>query len=118
MASQPVLNDGELAQYARRVGDRWPLEQAIVGGARVDDARGVVPQRERGPEYVVILVSEAFEGVPWLERVHEASSLWDAGAMGAPAELHCYTAAELERRRDTAAVVRWAFERGVPIMDV
>ena len=28
------------------------------------------PQRERGPEYVIVLVSEHFDGVPWLERVY------------------------------------------------
>jgi hypothetical protein len=115
---QPVLDDGELARFARRVGDRWTLERAIVGGARVDDARGVVPQRERGPEYVVILVSESFDGIPWLERVHQASGLWDADAMGAPAEVHCYTTAEFERRREALPVVRWAEERGVPLLDV
>ena len=118
MALDQALNDRELARFAQRVGEHWPLDRAIVGGARVDDARGVVPQRERGPEYVVILVSEAFEGVPWLERVHEASGLWDAGEMGASAEVHCYTAAEFERRRDALPVVRWAFERGVPILDL
>ena len=117
MTTQPALNDRELARFARRAGDRWPLERAIVGGARVDDARGVVPQRERGPEYVVLLVSEAFEGIPWLERVHEAAGLWDAAAMGAPAEVHCYTAAEFRRRREALPVVRWAAERGIPILD-
>ena len=84
----------------------------------MDDARGVVPQRERGPEYVVILVSEAFDGVPWLERVHEAASLWDAGEMGAPAEVHCYTrrssSASARRSRSCAG----ASERGVPILDL
>lgn len=115
MALQQALNDRELARYARRVGDRWPLERALVGGARVDDARGVVPQRERGPEYVVVLVSEEFEGVPWLERVHQATSLWDAGEMGAPAEVHCYTGAEFERRRESLPIVRWVAERGLPI---
>jgi hypothetical protein len=117
VALQPALNDRELARYARRVGDRWPLETAIVGGARVDDARGVVPQRERGPEYVVILVSEGFDGVPWLERVHQAASLWDAGEMGAPAEVHCYTAAEFERKREALPVVRGAGHRVSPPRD-
>ena len=116
MAFAQALNDRELARYARRVADRWPLTDARVGGARVDDARGVLPQRERGPEFVVILVSEGFDGVPWLERVHQASSLWDAGEMGAAAEVHCYTPVEFERKRVQLDVVRWASERGVPIM--
>lgn len=118
MAPEPALNERELAGFASRAGDRWPLERAIVGGARVDDARGVVPQRERGPEYVVILVSEAFAGTPWLERVHQAAALWNAHEMGAPAEIHCYTADEFERKRDALAIVRWCVERGLPITDL
>ena len=34
------------------------------------------------PEYVVVLVSPGFDGVPWLERVHQAEALWDAAEMG------------------------------------
>ncbi len=109
------LNRRELERYARRVTDRWPLERLIVGGARVDDARGVVPQRERGPEYVVLAVSAAFDGVPWLERVHQAASLWDRSEMGAPTEVHCYTPAEFERKREALPVVRWVAERGLPV---
>ncbi len=49
------------------------------------------PQRERGPEYVVVLVSEHFDGVPWLERVYVTGTLWDAYEMGATRRLHAYT---------------------------
>ena len=111
-----ALNEVELGRYARRVGDRWPLAHLIVGGARVDDARGVLPQRERGAEYVVILVSDGFAGVPWLERVYQAGSLWDAAEMGAQADVHCYTAAEFERKRAALPVVRWAAERGIELV--
>ena len=111
-----ALNERELGRYARRVGDRWPLSQALVGGARVDDAQGVLPQRERGAEFVVILVSEAFDGVPWLERVHQAGSLWDASEMGGRADVHCYTPVEFERKRETLPVVRWAADRGLDLL--
>lgn len=115
VADPQAVNEPELERFARRAGERWPLSRALVGGARVDDARRVVPQRERGPEYVVILVAEGFEEVPWLERVHEAAALWDADAMGAPAEVHCYTPAEFERRRESQPIVRWAAERGMDL---
>jgi hypothetical protein len=111
-----ALNEVELGRYARRVGDRWPLAHLIVGGARVDDARGVLPQRERGAEYVVILVSEGFDGIPWLERVYQAGSLWDVTEMGAQADVHCYTPAEFGRKREALPVVRWAAERGVDLV--
>ena len=91
-------NRRELERYLDRVGDRWALDRAYLGGARVADARGALSQRERGPEYVVVLVAEAFAGVPWLERVYQAANLWDASEMGADADVHCYTPAELERK--------------------
>jgi hypothetical protein len=31
----------------------------------------------------MILVSPAFDGMPWLERVYQAGSLWDALEMAA-----------------------------------
>ena len=111
-----VLNERELGRYVSRVADRWPLARALVGGARVDDARGVLPQRERGAEFVVILVSEGFDGVPWLERVYQAGSLWDAAEMGAQADVHCYTPVEFERKRAALPVVRWAADRGMDLL--
>jgi hypothetical protein len=111
-----ALNERELSRYVSRVSDRWPLERALLGGARADDARGAAPQRERGPEYVVVLVSEMFDGVPWLERVYQCGALWDAAEMGAPADVHCYTAAEFERKREQLASVREAAEHGLELL--
>ena len=59
-----ALNMRELRRYLARVADRWPLQVVMLGGARVDDLRGAPAQRERGPEYVVVLVSEWFDGIP------------------------------------------------------
>jgi uncharacterized protein len=108
-----ALNRGELQRYLSRVGDRWPLQTALLGGARVDDARGARPQRERGAEYVLVLVSPAFDGMPWLERVYQAGALWDAMEMGDGADVHCYTPAEFGRKRTTMPAVRAVAERGM-----
>lgn len=110
------LNEPELRRYLRRLNDRWPIERAVLGGARVDDARGAGPQRERGPEYVIVLVSSAFDGMPWLERVYAAGALWDASEMGAPADVHCYTAEEFERKAETLKAVREVARRGVDLL--
>lgn len=115
-AAAPPLNDRELVRYTRRVGDRWPLSVALLGGARVEDARGAGPQRQRGHEYVVILVSDGFDGVPWLERVHQASNLWDGREMGDVADVHCYTAAEFARKRATLRLVAETAEHGVDLL--
>jgi hypothetical protein len=116
MVVAEALNRQELTRYVQRVDDRWPLARAVLGGARVDDAHGLGEQRERGPEYVVVLVSDAFDGVPWLERVYQAGALWDAAEMGAPAEVHCYTPPELDRRRATLPVVRRALDDGIDLL--
>jgi uncharacterized protein len=100
----------------QRVSDRWPIQRAVLGGARVADMRGAGPQRERGPEYVIVLVGDGFAGIPWLERVYVAGTLWDAYEMGAPAEVHCYTPVELERRRETMRTVREAVEDGLELL--
>ena len=100
------INRRELERYVSRVSDRWPLELARLGGARVDDERGALPQRERGPEFVLLLVSSAYDGMPWLERVYQAGSLWDAFEMGERADVHCYTPAEYERKLASLPVVR------------
>jgi uncharacterized protein len=110
------LNRRELERYVQRVTDRWPAQRAFLGGARIADMRGAPPQRERGPEFVVVFVSEHFDGVPWLERVYQTGSLWDAYEMGAPADVHCYTPAEFERKRESLRVVREAVESGLELL--
>ena len=111
-----AVNRRELQRYLARVGDRWPIDAAVLGGARVADEHGAPPQRERGPEFVVILVSPAFEGMPWLERVYHAGSLWDGLEMGARADVHCYTPAEFERKRTTLPRVIEAVDHGIDLM--
>ena len=110
------LNRRELERYLERVTDRWPVQRALLAGARVDDLNGAPAQRERGHEYVLVLVSEHFDGVPWLERVYQAGSLWDALEMGAAAEVHCYTPAEFERKREQLRVVRHVAEDGLELL--
>jgi hypothetical protein len=110
------LNLVELRRYARRASDRWPLRRALIGGARVADSQGAPPQRERGEEYVVVLVSEGFDGIPWLERVHQAASLWDASEMGGAADVHCYTPVEFERKLAALPRVGEAAEHGIDLL--
>jgi hypothetical protein len=92
--------DRELRDYLRRVGDRWPLEAAY--------------HRRRDPdeEHLVVLVSDGFDGMPWLERTTTARNLWDAGAMHGGVDVHCYTHAEVERKRGTVRPIAAAIEKG------
>jgi len=90
----------ELRSYLRRVGERWPLEAAY--------------HRRRDPdeEHLVVLVSQAFDGMPWLERTTTARNLWDSGTMQGGVDVHCYTPAEVERKRGTVRPIAAAIEKG------
>jgi hypothetical protein len=116
VTSTDDLNHRELERYLGRIGNRWRLDRALLGGARVADTRGAPRQRERGPEYVVVLVSDAFDGVPWLERVYQAANLWDAGEMGAAADVHCYTPPELQRKIERMRRVRDIVTDGIDLL--
>lgn len=111
-----ALNRAELRRYVARVGDRWPIDAAYLGGARVADEQGAPPQRERGPEFVVVLVSEAFDHVPWLERAYVAGSLWDGLTMGAGVDVHCYTRAEFTRKSTSLRAVHDAVWHGIDLL--
>ena len=113
MPVSEALNLGELQRYLSRVGDRWPIRAALLGGARVDDLRGAPGQRERGTEFVLVLVSPAFDGMPWLERVYHAGALWDAMEMGAGVDVHCYTPEEFTRKRSSMPAVKRVAEHGM-----
>jgi hypothetical protein len=56
--------------------------------------------------------------MPWLERVYHAGSLWDGLEMGAPADVHCYTPDEFERKRATLRAVREATEQGWDLLAI
>jgi uncharacterized protein len=109
MSSPDEVDRDALHAYLRRVGDRWPLEGAHVGGARITGDAG-------DPAFLVVLVSSGFDGVPWLERVRQAESLWDAAQMGDRAEVHCYTPVEFQRKLDALPAVRRAAEAGVNLI--
>ena len=88
-----------------------------MGGAVVADERGAPPQRERGSEYLVVLVSDAFDEIPWLERVYVAGSLWDGHEMGAPAEdFTGYTRAEFARKSSSMPAVHGAVWQGIDLL--
>jgi hypothetical protein len=111
-----ALNQSELRRYVSRIQDRWRLDAAFLGGAVVVDEHGAPSQRERGPEYLVVLVSDAFDQIPWLERVYVAASLWDGHEMGAPVDVHCYTRPEFARKSASMPAVHDAVWRGLDLL--
>lgn len=118
MQATLALNRAELRRYLERIGDRWRLSGAYVGGSALTGAAGEQPLAGRPLEFTVVLVSDAFDEIPWLERTYVASSLWDALEMGAPADLHCYTRAEFERKRESTPAVRDAVGHGLDLLGI
>jgi hypothetical protein len=110
------LNRNELRRYIERVGDRWQLEGAYLGGSALNGESPNQTLGNGGVEFTVVLVSDAFNEIPWLERVYVTTSLWDALEMGAPADVRCYTRAEFERKRDTIPAVRDATWHGLDLL--
>jgi hypothetical protein len=113
-----ALNRAELRRYLERIGDRWRLDGAYLGGPALtgDDSPAAQPLSPEPTKFTVVLVSDAFDEIPWLERVYVAGSLWDALEMGGSADVHCYTRAEFERKRDTTPAVRDAIWHGLDLL--
>ena len=63
-----------------------------------------------------MLVPPASTACPGSSACYQAGSLWDASEMGEPAEVHCYTPAELERKIVQLAGVRRAADRGLELL--
>ncbi len=110
------LNRTELRHYIERVNDRWRLDGAYLGGSALTGDSPSEMFHDAGAGFTIILVSDAFDEIPWLERVYVTTSLWDALEMGAPADVRCYTRVEFERVRDSAPAVRDATWHGLDLL--
>ena len=64
-----------------------------------------------------MLVSDHFDGIPWLERVYQAGDRCGTPTRWAPApSVHCYTPAEFERKVEQLPLVRAAIEHGLELL--
>ncbi len=115
MQATIAFDRAELRRYLDRISDRWRLDGAYLGGPALT---GEAPSGwfDDRAGFTVVLVSDAFDEVPWLERVYVTTSLWDGLEMGAPADVHCYTRAEFLRRRDSTPAVRDATWHGLDLL--
>jgi len=109
-----AINRAEVRRYLTRIGDRWRLDGAYLGGRAL---KGEPKDHDDfWPGFTVVLVSDAFDGIPWLERVYAATAIWDRHEMGSAADVYCYTRAEFERKRDSTPAVREATWHGLDLL--
>ena len=101
-----ALNERELGRYVRRVGDRWPLARRDRRRrARRRRARRPAPARARRRSSSSCSSRRASTECRGSSASTRRRSLWDAAEMGAQADVHCYTPAEFERKREALPVV-------------
>ncbi len=60
----------------------------------------------------LVIVSDEFEGMPWIARLHLVLSLWDGDLTIEPL---CYTEAEFAKRSKEVSIVREAVRTGIAI---
>lgn len=100
------IDRARLIRFLQAVGARFPLERVILFGSR---ARG---DELLDSDYDLILVSPAFEGITWSDRVRTALDLWDLDVDLQPL---CYTPAEFARKSAEISTVAEAIREGVAV---
>jgi hypothetical protein len=97
------VDESALGAFLARVQTSFPLERALLFGSR---ARG---DELCESDYDVLLVSAAFEGMRFTERLAAVRDLWThPGRL----EALCYTPAEFERKRREIGIVAEAVREG------
>lgn len=92
--------------FLRRIEARFGLEAAYLAGSR---ARG---DEIRESDYDIVLVSDGFARLSWIERLEVVEAEWDVAA-----GLHVfpYTAAELAMRRSEIGSIADAMSGARPL---
>lgn len=97
------VREKKLRASLARVNRRFPLEGAILFGSR---ARG---DELKSSDYDLILVSPAFSGLGFAERIGEVLKLWD---LEVGLEPLCYTPEELAEKSRKITIVAEALREG------
>ena len=97
----------EVKRFPERLRQDWPLEQAILFGSRARE------DHLRYSDVDLLLVSDAFEGIPFPDRPSKLYQHWKGGL---PLEILCYTPAEFDKKRQMIGLVRDAVEEGISFL--
>jgi hypothetical protein len=100
------IDRARLTGFLRAISTSFPLERALVFGSR---ARG---DELLDSDYDLILISPAFEGIAWPDRVREVMNLWE---MDVGLQPLCYTPDEFARKSAEISVVAEAIREGVAV---
>jgi predicted nucleotidyltransferase len=96
----------EIRGFIERVKKEFEPKAIILFGSR---ARG---EELKDSDYDLVVVSEKFRGMHFLDRLAKLYELWD---LDRDADILAYTPEEFEEKRRQLGVVRRAAEEGVPL---
>ena len=80
----------DIKEFKRRLSKKMKVQQLILYGSR---ARGDFLNQS---DVDLIIISNGFKDVPFLERTYQASKLW---RWNLPLEVFCYTPEEFESKK-------------------
>jgi uncharacterized protein len=92
--------------FLERLDKRYHPSRVLLYGSR---SRG---EERPDSDIDLVIVAEAFEGVPWLERLHRVCRLWEGDISIEPL---CYTPKEFELYSNQITIVREAARTGIPL---
>lgn len=98
--------DEWIENFVKIIEKKYSPQKILIFGSR---ARG---------DYLIesdvdmVIVSKKFEGMKWIERLHEVSDLWEGLVLLEPL---CYTPQEFQEKQREWGIVRQAIKEGVEI---
>ena len=96
----------EISEFIERVKKKFEPKSIILFGSR---ARG---EGLKNSDYDLIVVSERFRGVPFLDRISMLYEIWD---LDCDINVLAYTPEEFEEKREEIGVVKKAVEEGLTV---
>jgi predicted nucleotidyltransferase len=97
-----------LRTFLARLQDRFRPSLVVLFGSRARQDHLV------DSDVDLLIVSEAFEGMGWRDRILRVIELWDGRVSLEPL---CYTPEEFERRSREICIVREALREGIPLVN-
>ena len=96
----------EISEFIERLKKKFEPKSIILFGSR---ARG---EELKGSDYDLIVVSEHFRGVPFLERLSMLYEIWD---LDCDLDILAYTPEEFEEKRGEIGIVKKVVEEGLTV---
>ena len=96
----------ELRAFKQLLSKRMVVQQMILYGSR---ARGDYLKHS---DVDVIVVSDGFKSIPFLERIYQTSKYWKYDL---PLEVFCYTSEEFAEKKKESSYMKMILKEGISV---